>query len=138
MKKVLVPYDGSESAGRALEYALAQAPDGVHVLNVQPWPVVYGEYVTADVVDLIREGQMQTGRTLVEHAARLAAAAKVPCQTHVLMGNVELSVVEQVEQLGCDHIVMGTRGFGSLKGWMVGSVATKVLHLAKTPVTLLK
>ena len=31
---------------------------------------------------------------------------------------------------------MGTRGLGSISGLLLGSVATKVLHLVKVPVTL--
>jgi len=33
---------------------------------------------------------------------------------------------------------MGTRGMGAVAGLALGSVATKVLHLAVVPVTLVK
>jgi len=33
---------------------------------------------------------------------------------------------------------MGTRGLGPIGSLLLGSVATKVIHLAKTPVTLVK
>jgi nucleotide-binding universal stress UspA family protein len=33
---------------------------------------------------------------------------------------------------------MGTRGLGRVSGLLLGSVATKVLHLTKVPVTLAK
>ncbi len=33
---------------------------------------------------------------------------------------------------------MGTRGLGRISGLMLGSVATKVIHLATVPVTLIK
>jgi nucleotide-binding universal stress UspA family protein len=36
------------------------------------------------------------------------------------------------------HIVMGTRGLGSIQGLLLGSVATKVIHLADVPITLIK
>jgi nucleotide-binding universal stress UspA family protein len=33
---------------------------------------------------------------------------------------------------------MGTRGLGAVTGMVLGSVATKVIHLANAPVTLVK
>jgi nucleotide-binding universal stress UspA family protein len=33
---------------------------------------------------------------------------------------------------------MGTRGMGGVKGLFMGSVAMKVVHLSKVPVTLVK
>ena len=33
---------------------------------------------------------------------------------------------------------MGTRGLGSIRGLLLGSVATQVLHLVDMPVTLVK
>jgi nucleotide-binding universal stress UspA family protein len=33
---------------------------------------------------------------------------------------------------------MGTRGMGSVSNMLLGSVATKVIHLADVPVTLVK
>jgi nucleotide-binding universal stress UspA family protein len=35
-------------------------------------------------------------------------------------------------------IVMGTRGQGAVGNLLLGSVATKVIHLSKVPVTLVK
>lgn len=37
-----------------------------------------------------------------------------------------------------DHIIMRTRGLGRIRGLLVGSVATQVLHLVDVPVTLVK
>jgi nucleotide-binding universal stress UspA family protein len=45
--------------------------------------------------------------------------------------------------LNCDQVIMGTRGLGSsgiaaISGLLLGSIATKVLHLVDVPVTLVK
>jgi len=39
---------------------------------------------------------------------------------------------------GVEGIVMGTRGMGPIKSLVLGSVATKVIHLVEFPVTLVK
>jgi nucleotide-binding universal stress UspA family protein len=36
------------------------------------------------------------------------------------------------------HIFMGTRGLGGVRGLLLGSVATQLLHLIDVPVTLVK
>jgi nucleotide-binding universal stress UspA family protein len=36
------------------------------------------------------------------------------------------------------QIIMGTRGLGEMRGLLLGSVTTQLLHLADVPVTLVK
>lgn len=38
----------------------------------------------------------------------------------------------------CTHIIMGTRGRGRVAALVLGSVALKVVQLARIPVTLVK
>jgi nucleotide-binding universal stress UspA family protein len=40
--------------------------------------------------------------------------------------------------MNIDHIVMGARGLSNLQGFLLGSVATKVINLADVPITLIK
>jgi len=55
---------------------------------------------------------------------------------HTVVGSIAESIVEQAKQSGSDMIYMGTRGMTALSGMVLGSVATKVLHLAHVPVVL--
>jgi nucleotide-binding universal stress UspA family protein len=36
------------------------------------------------------------------------------------------------------QIIMGTRGLGGVRGLLLGSVATQLLHMTDVPVTLVK
>ncbi|MNU09423.1 Universal stress protein G [compost metagenome] len=47
-------------------------------------------------------------------------------------------VSEFADRLGCDTVVMGTRGLGSFTGMLLGSVATRVIHEVSVPVLLVK
>lgn len=47
-------------------------------------------------------------------------------------------IVKRAEELGCDGIVMGTQGRGAIGSLLMGSVAIKVVHLTRLPVTLVK
>jgi nucleotide-binding universal stress UspA family protein len=79
-----------------------------------------------------------------EGAARLAAGrrklegAGIACVPKVLVGAVAESIVKYAKEKRCDLIYIGTRGMTELGKALVGSTATKVLHIADTPVLLVK
>ena len=142
MKNVLLPYDGSDSSARALRYILQMPPEHrpelIQLLNVQIWPMFHGQILTHDDVRIAREAQLAQARHLLRPAEDELLAAAVRFQSHILFGEPEQVIVEQTRQLGCDHIVMGTRGKGTIKTLLLGSVAMKTIHLAAVPVTLVK
>ena len=142
MRKLLVPIDGSENATRALDYALRLAkekgPIELHLVTVHPEPLIYGEiqvYVSKEKMD---EMQKAHSEDILRPAMEAAAAAGVPHTSEILIGDTAPMIVAKAEELGCDGIVMGTRGLGAMGNLVMGSVATKVIHLTKLPVTLIK
>ena len=141
MKRALVPIDGSEDALRAFAHALGElrgrSDAELHVLNVQtppihPWP---GKLVPPDVID---EELRRAGEAIVAIAERPAAVAGVACTRHVRIGHPAAEIADCARELGCDAIVMGSRGLGRVANLMLGSVAHKVVHLADVPVTLVR
>lgn len=142
MQKMLVPLDGSESSVRALRFVLDQPaaalPGEIHLLNVQDYPIVYNEYLTSTMIEAIREGQMLQSRKVLNAAAGLVAARGLAYKEHIVVGFPDEAIVEQATLLGCEQIVMGTRGLGSIKSIFLGSVARRVVHFALVPVTLVK
>ncbi|TFZ32848.1 universal stress protein, partial [Pseudomonas syringae] len=52
--------------------------------------------------------------------------------------NVAEQAEASVQRLGCDAVVMGPRGLGNCGGLLLGSVATRLIHEASGPVTLIK
>jgi nucleotide-binding universal stress UspA family protein len=62
----------------------------------------------------------------------------VPYEKEILIGNIAEVIARRADELGCDGIVMGTRGMTAIGGLVMGSVATKVVHAANVPVTLVK
>ena len=49
-------------------------------------------------------------------------------------GSEAESILKEAQKAKADLIVMGTRGLGTLKGFLVGSVSRKVIHYAACPV----
>lgn len=68
----------------------------------------------------------------------MAREAGVDFTTEVRIGEVAREIAKAADEKGCDAIVMGTRGMGAIGNLVMGSVATKVIHLTKLPVTLVK
>ncbi len=138
--RILVPFDGSANAERALRFALdlAKAAPGarVEIANVQ---FTVGGAVSmfinkADIKDYHRDEGMKT------LAPAIAAAKKsgVPHAHHIGVGQPGPTIAAFAKQLKCTQIVMGTRGLGAALGLLMGSVATDVIHDSDVPVTLVK
>jgi nucleotide-binding universal stress UspA family protein len=143
MRKILVAFDGSDSSKRALQYVIDFARDHaatleVHLLNVQHEPVLYGEYVTGEIIDQLQQSLLTSAAQTLEWPADQLKAAGISYKAHTALGNVAVQVREFVGQLGCDTVVMGTRGMGSFTGMLLGSVAARVIHEVSVPVLLVK
>ena len=57
---------------------------------------------------------------------------------HVAQQARNVVVVAVARQRKCDEIVLGNSGLGAVAGLLLGSVARKVIALARTPVVLVK
>jgi nucleotide-binding universal stress UspA family protein len=143
MRNFLLAFDGADNAARALQYIVDLATDApglfrVQVLNVQQEPVIYGEYVTAGMVDELHDSFTKKSHSILAGAAAALQASGIEHATHTSLGNVAEQVSEAVKRLGCDMVVMGTRGMGSFAGAILGSVANRVVHEVSVPVLLVK
>lgn len=142
MYKILVPVDGSDNALRAAQYAAQAAKDhksaSIHLLTVHTEPMVYGAVTVYIDRDKLTEVYREQGEAMLERAAAAVAPSGVPCTKEMLFGDVAPSIAHRADELGCDVIVMGTRGLGALGSLVLGSIATKVVHLTRRPVTLVK
>jgi nucleotide-binding universal stress UspA family protein len=143
MRKVLVAFDGSEHSKRALQYVIDFVHDSaklieVHILNAQNEPVLYGGYLTANMIEEFNNGLLTKAEGVLEEAVVLLRAAGIAHETHAVLGNVAEQVNEAVKRLDCDTVVMGTRGLGSFNGLLLGSVANRVIHEVSVPIVLVK
>jgi nucleotide-binding universal stress UspA family protein len=142
MRKLLVPIDSSDNANRALQYAICLAKEigsiELHIVNAHEPPFVYGEAAVNMTEEKARGLQKRHSEDILRAAAELAKAAGVPFTTEVLIGDVPRLLAKYAQDKGCEGIVMGTRGMGAIGNLVMGSVATKVIHLTKLPVTLVK
>lgn len=142
MRKFMVPVDGSENSLRAVHYAVSlardESPAVVFVITVQADPVIYGDAALYIDYAKLEQAQREQSAAILKPAADLLGKAGVRFETEVLRGDAATSIVRRAEELGCDVIVIGTRGMGALASLVLGSTALKVVHHTKLPVTLIK
>lgn len=140
MKNVLLPVDGSDSAFRAAMYVAdfvkKHGPVTVHLVNVQPKPQEWQTHGMEP--EAIKSHLSVLAHGALKPVQHLLNEAGIAYHAHLELGDVAETLVALADGLGCDHIVMGTRGLGGISGIVLGSVTRKVLHLAKVPVTCIK
>jgi nucleotide-binding universal stress UspA family protein len=142
MHKLLVPIDGSDHARRALDYALRLAKEiggiELHILTVQPEPNVYGEIQVYITEERMAQLQRRHSQDILAPALEAAKAAGVAHTSEIAVGNAASTISKRADELRCEGIVMGTQGRDAVASMLMGSVALKVVHLSKLPVTLVK
>jgi len=143
--KLLLASDGSDNAVRAAEFTvklLAVAPSiKVTVLAVNDilekikyYSPLRSPVVLEEVEIFFKEKTREALETTMEVFEK--QGIKVDGVTKV--GNPARVIVDYAREEGVSHIVIGSRGLGSLKGIVLGSVSSKVIQLAGCPVTVVK
>ena len=146
MPRILLCFDGSENAIRATQYVtqLVQSLNDpeICVVNVQPEPGVYGENALLlwGSIEEAEAAIRAAGQKLLEPAEQLLdrAMSHSSYSTYVRLGSPAETINDCAAELACDLIVLGSRGLGALAGILVGSVTSKILHLASVPVMVVR
>jgi nucleotide-binding universal stress UspA family protein len=137
--KILIAVDGSKPSLKALQLLIDHSdwyrgPPEVELITVHlPVPAV-GRVPKSQ----LERYYVEEGEAKLAPAKKKLGAAGLPYKAHVLVGAVAESIVKHAKDKRCDLIYIGTRGMGELKSALIGSTATKVLHLSTTPVLLVK
>ena len=142
MIKILIAVDGSENANRAVDYVLRLAQIScvlleAHVLNVQP-PVTFGDIKKFVSQEALNAYYHDEGAKALVTVRQQLDKSSVAHTYHIGVGTVPETIVNYAREHGCAQIVMGTRGLSTVSSLLLGSVASKVLHLTDIPVTFVK
>lgn len=80
----------------------------------------------------------EEGESNLATAKKRLDAAGIEYKSSILVGPVAETIVKHADSARCGLICMGSRGMSELGKALLGSTATKVLHLSDTPVLLVK
>jgi nucleotide-binding universal stress UspA family protein len=134
--KILVAYDGSEGAERALVQAADLAGSNGTVVSVIS--------VAEPLPQFGRAGAMLTPEEDVERRHELAdakqalAARGVEAALVERKGDPATMIVDQAARDSTDVIVIGTRGLNTAKRWLLGSVSSRVVQHAHCNVLVVR
>lgn len=141
--RILVAVDGSKYSLDAVKNLIDHADWyrgslEVELVYVNP-PLPYQGRISAVIgKKRIRRYYQEEGEAALMKARKMLDAAGIRYAAHIPVGPVAETIVRQAEALKCDLIFVGTHGRTAAGNMLLGSVANKVLHIAKTPVLLVK
>jgi len=137
IKRILLGYDGSQSAQDAFAFALDLAKRygaELHVLAVARPPEFAEEVETEAVI----ENALEHYERVLSIPRDQLAHESIKAQFHVVVGHPAEQVVRYAEAHGIDHIVVGHRGHTLFERWLIGSVARQVIAYAHCAVTVVR
>jgi nucleotide-binding universal stress UspA family protein len=130
-KTIVLALDGSDGAKQAIPVAAELAEK--EKANIVIAHVT--EYLAAKGGELPRIDEDQIRAEIAQEAKELSdrgIETKVE-MAEVVAGGPAHAIVDIADRNDGDLIVTGTRGHGSVAGLMLGSVAHRLLHIAKRP-----
>ena len=136
-KRILIGYDGSAQAEKAIEsaLALAQSLDAKVLVFAVARPPEPATMVELDaMLDDAREHFEEHFKRIVQRAKELG----VELETDIAVGHPVEQIVHRAESEHVDLIVLGRRGKSRFEKMLVGSTAEKVLRYAHCPVMVVK
>ncbi len=121
IEKVLIAYDGSASAMRAVDHiARNRLYAGLAVTLVT---------VAADT---------PTARKSLNDAAAMLKAAGIDAATEVRSGQPDAALGKMVDEDGFNLLVMGAYGHSRIRSLIIGSTTTAMVRSCKVPVVLVR
>jgi nucleotide-binding universal stress UspA family protein len=144
LTKILVPVDGSAASIRAVRLAIdhvkaMRAEANLILVNVQNFSM-FGVPEGAEIMPgtWIAEKEESAAEEALKEAVEVCREAGIGYTTRAERGGVAATIDRVAREERVQHIFMGTRGLGGVRGLLLGSVTSQVLHLVDVPTTLVK
>jgi len=131
---ILVPYDDSENAKKALgkAFALAELSNSsvtiVHVISYHK--------AIAKIVEPYKESIISHVKKFLNEIERDASRRDIIVKEHILYGNASDEILRFMKNKKFDIVIMGRRGVSKLTGPSLGSVSNALVQNSKIPVLI--
>jgi nucleotide-binding universal stress UspA family protein len=135
--RILIPTDGSEAAGAAVEHGLAIAERfdaTVHVLSVVDLDALAGAAETGAGLPAVIESLEEDCERAVDAVADRCSDRGLDVVTAIVEGSPSRAIDEYVEREGIDLIAMGTHGRTGIERYLIGSVTERIVRTSDVPV----
>lgn len=140
--KLLCATDGSHSAEKAVDYAIALAgKSGAHltfltVNHVTSEDLSHSAFWDSAVLSAA-DAQLQGELQAATAKAKAAGLANVACAT-VEGHNIAAAIIGFAEKNGYDHVITGSVGRTGVARMLLGSIAQDIIVKAHCPVTVVR
>ncbi|CAM3011675.1 universal stress protein [Paenibacillus sediminis] len=140
--KIVIAYDGSKASNKAFDKAieLVKAEPGaqLYVVHVHDYQRGYiGEIlapIPASVIKELNDAAVQ----IVEEVKQRVKDAGVNGVVDMIQGSPAEAILNYAKEKDADVIVMGSRGLGTIREFVLGSVSHNVVQHSKIPVLIMK
>ena len=144
--KILLATDGSKEAKLAFASAaeLSEKTDSeLHVVYVGHMPLVSYESPGATILDpdllgRMQEDAKQEARTKLDEQVQRVGQTGEVAEMHARVGRPDAEIVGLADELDAGLIVLGSRGLGTLRRALMGSVSDSVVRHAHCPVLIVR
>ena len=133
-KNIVIAFDGSEYSHKALRCAKSIAERfeaNLWIVHVFSYPTDFLGYTDYEKLFARRKAAAQA---VLDDARQKLSRTSLVVNDELREGPEAESILKEAKKCKADLIVMGTRGLGALKGFLVGSVSRKVIHYSSCPV----
>ncbi|MDE5415678.1 universal stress protein [Alkalihalobacterium chitinilyticum] len=146
-KKVVVAIDGSKHSYHALKKAVEHVNEvsgELTVVHIVPdtgsAPIIIGDFSTAqyDYRRKLKEVKIEEAEQIINRAKQEVQENGGTSQYYILEGDPANSICQFSEKENFDLIIIGSRGLGSFKEMVLGSVSHKVAQTSSIPVMIIK
>ena len=150
--KILVAFDGSDQAKRALHYALVLSEKfsseliilTVHQRRVLPVVGIEDDSgwsaIDSDIQEKYWEATKQYYTNTLNNAEEIAKR-DYPLVKYVALlaeGRPSTEIISTAQRNEVDLIILGSRGIGGVSGWILGSISKSIVEHCKRPVFVVK
>jgi len=146
MKKILVAYDGSEAATKAIDMTLkcTQSDDEISLLTVIPAELIESSFTkmllpTIDLSSMVKSGTFKEKamQTVDKVAEKFKGSAK-KVESIVEAGDAADEILLTAKKHNIDLIIVGYKGYGKEGRFLIGSVTDKIVRHATCSVMVVR
>ena len=142
-KRILVPTDGSDITGKAVETAIALAKSvGAQLYTIsakEPFPYSAISEMQPTPPQEFFDAQERIAHQRVTAVVNQAGAAGVQCQAHTVEAlHPWEAIIDYAKRMECDLLVMASHGRRGVSALLLGSETQKVLTHTKVPVLVVR
>lgn len=140
-KKILVAYDGSDHAVRALDIGIDLAKKyeaKLDIVEVVDTAALLGMGVAPIPGEVIQQVYNKAKSDIDNAKSKAQSQGVKEVDGVVLEGDPAAAILEYAGKNGVDLIITGSRGLSTFKRLILGSVSTKLVQEAKVPVLVIK